>query len=117
MIKHKIRMLSTQKGVHDGELHPVAFHEGEEYEIGPDLLQAFINCGAVELVEDDSPAESDEKGVESAGSTSEEDEDAPESGETDAEADETTAETGEKSKGEAPANKMKTAAPENKARK
>jgi hypothetical protein len=60
---NKIRMLITQRGVHDGAIHPVTFVEGEEYEIGGDLLQSFIDLGAVELVEDrgeksqgDSPA-------------------------------------------------------------
>ena len=83
-MKNKVRMLSSQMGVHDGELHPVHFAEGEEHEIGPDLLQAFINCGAVELV-----------GAENG--------DAPDSE--------------EKSEGDAPANKAKKAAPENKAKK
>lgn len=52
-MKHKVRMLTSQKGVHDGELHPVHFEEGTEHEIGPDLLQGFISLGAVEMVEDD----------------------------------------------------------------
>jgi len=97
MFKHKVRMLSTQKGVHDGELHPVPFYEGEEYEIGSDLLQAFVNCGAVELVDLDEPEVAAETEV---GQDSE-----PETEDSD------------KAKGDAPANKAKKAAPENKAKK
>jgi hypothetical protein len=78
-MKHKIRMLSTQMGVHDGELHPVPFVEGQEYEIGDDLFSAFINCGAVELVLDEKPQE-------------------------------------KKSEGDAPSNKMRRNAPENKSK-
>lgn len=47
----KVRMLSSQMGVPDGQLHPVPFVEGEVYEVGPDLLQGFINLGAVELAD------------------------------------------------------------------
>ncbi len=50
-MKQKIRMLTTQRGVDDGEIHSSAFFEGNEYEIGPDLLQSFIDLGAVELAE------------------------------------------------------------------
>ena len=48
-MKQKIRMLTTQRGVDDGEIHSSAFFEGEEYEIGPELLESFIELGAVEL--------------------------------------------------------------------
>lgn len=51
---NKVRMLTTLRGVHDGELHPVSFIEGREYEIGDGLLQSFIDLGAVELVEEKS---------------------------------------------------------------
>jgi hypothetical protein len=81
-MKHKVRMLTSQKGVHDGELHPVHFEEGTEHEIGPDLLQGFISLGAVELVED---GQDDTEGTES----------------TDAEG------NGEKSLDGAPENKMR----------
>lgn len=48
-MKQKIRMLNTQRGVDDGEIHSSAFLEGEEYDIGPELLQSFIDLGVVEL--------------------------------------------------------------------
>ncbi|MFO0906788.1 MAG: hypothetical protein U0835_00210 [Isosphaeraceae bacterium] len=48
-MKQKVRMLKTQHGVHDGEIHPVAFVEGEEYEIGPNLLESFIDHGVVDM--------------------------------------------------------------------
>lgn len=47
----KIRMVATQRGVHDGEIHPATFIEGEEYEIGPELLNSFIELGVVELAD------------------------------------------------------------------
>ncbi len=49
---HRVRMLRTQPGVHDGEIHPVTFVEGEDYEIGPDLLESFIELGVVDLAAD-----------------------------------------------------------------
>lgn len=76
---NKVKMLKTQMGVPDGDIYPTAFVEGREYEIGPELLQSFIDLGAVELAGDGDKA-------------------------------------GEKSLGDAPANKAKKAAPENKAR-
>jgi hypothetical protein len=101
MLKHKVKMLSTQMGVHDGELHPVAFVEGAEHEIGPDLLQGFISLGAVELLDQEiAPRELAEGEMLVAG-------DLPE-GSTATEA---------KSEGEATENKALTAAPENKKRK
>ena len=69
-MKQTVKMLKTQPGVDDGEIRPTVFMEGVEYEIGPQLLDSFIELGAVEL----------------------------------------------KSEGDAPANKMKKHAPENKAR-
>ena len=48
---HRVRMLITEKGVPDGKIYPSAFFEGEEYEVGDELLQSFIQIGAVELVE------------------------------------------------------------------
>lgn len=48
-MKQKVKMLKTQHGVHDGDIHPVAFIEGEEYEIGPNLLESFIDLGAVDM--------------------------------------------------------------------
>ena len=50
----KVTMLTTQKGVHDGEIHPATFIEGEEYEIGPDLLQSFIELGVIDLADEKS---------------------------------------------------------------
>lgn len=73
----KYRMLKTMKGVHDGELHPVEFIEGQEYAIGDSLAGQFIELGVVELA--DQP--------------------------------------GEKSAGNAPSNKARSAAAENKSAK
>lgn len=86
-MKHSVIMLKTLPGVHDGEIYPVTFLEGHPYEIGPDLLQAFVNAGAVKLAEGEAP---------------------------DAEA--KASEPEEKSEGNAPANKMRKAAPENKSK-
>ena len=63
MEKYKVKMLSTQMGVHDGELHPVPFVQGEEYDIGPDLLQAFVSMAAVEMAEPATPAEEKSAGA------------------------------------------------------
>ena len=54
---NKVRMIKTQRGVHDGEIHPVSFIEGQEYEIGDALLDSFVELGAVELVEEKSHAD------------------------------------------------------------
>ena len=48
----KVRMLKTQRGVHDGDLHPSTFIEGEEYQIGPNLMESFIDLGIVDLPAD-----------------------------------------------------------------
>ena len=48
---HKVRMLNTQRGVHDGGIHPTSFLEGQEYDIGDGLLESFVELGAVELVD------------------------------------------------------------------
>ena len=49
-------MLKTQPGVDDGDIHPRAYIEGEEYEIGPNLLDSFIELGAVEMAGEKSQA-------------------------------------------------------------
>ena len=49
---NKVRMLKTQKGVPDGEIQPVSFMEGQEYEIGDGLLHSFIDLGIVELADE-----------------------------------------------------------------
>ena len=72
-MQHRVKMLQTQRGVRDGEIHPSTFIEGQEYEIDQPLLDSFIELGVVEMA-------------------------------------------GQKSQGHAPANKMKTAAPENKSK-
>lgn len=53
----KYRMLKSVKGVHDGQLHPVDFHEGTVHPIGDSLAQQFIELGAVELVEEEDTEE------------------------------------------------------------
>lgn len=86
-MNQKYRMLKTVKGVHDGHLHPTTFNEGEVHPIGENLAGQFIELGVVDLADEDGDA-----GAE---------------GEADGEA---------KSKGGAPSNKMKKAAPENKSK-
>ena len=78
---HRVKMLKTQMAVPDDAVYPVPFREGEEYDVGPNLLESFIDLGVVEIAPDGEPAPADEK-----------------------------------SRTHAPANKMKKAAPENKAR-
>lgn len=113
-MKHKIKMLKSMPGVHDGEIYPVPFVEGEQYEIGPDLLQAFINCGAVTLTNHES-AEDEQVEVEQNPVDAQdiEEEQTPEG---DASAEE-AAESETKAEGEAPENKALKAAPENKKKK
>ncbi len=53
----KVRMLKTQIAVNDGDIRPVPFIEGGEYDVGTELLQSFIEMGAVELVEEKSHAD------------------------------------------------------------
>src|SRR5258708_7678733 len=106
----KFRMLKTMKGVHDGELHPVAFQEGTTHVIGDSLASQFIDLGAVEMVDDD--ADSNTEGDDA----DEKNSDGDQKLEGDDSADDKT--DGEsKSEGDAPANKAKKAAPENKAKK
>ncbi len=64
---HKVRMLTTQKGVHDGEIYPATFLEGEEYEIGDELMQSFIDLGAVDLADGDKAGEGSKPGEKSHG--------------------------------------------------
>lgn len=42
-------MLKTTNGVNDGEIYPRLYVEGETYEIGDSLLEAFISMGVVDL--------------------------------------------------------------------
>ena len=44
-----VKMLSSQMGSRDGK-SAVWFIKGREYDIGDDLLKAFIDLGAVELI-------------------------------------------------------------------
>ena len=45
--KH-FKMLSTQKGVREGEIHPVIFHEGKTYAIDGELKSQFEKLEAIE---------------------------------------------------------------------
>jgi hypothetical protein len=47
----RVKMLTTQNGVDDGELHVKPYVEGSEHTIGDSLLKCFIELGAVEIIE------------------------------------------------------------------
>ena len=44
----RVRMLRTVMGARDGALHPEKFVEGQEYDLGGDLLAVFLSEGYVE---------------------------------------------------------------------
>ena len=47
-MKHTVTMLSTQPGCDEGVIYPTTYQQGEQYEIGDELLRCFVSLGAVE---------------------------------------------------------------------
>jgi hypothetical protein len=56
----KVKMLSQQLGVDDGNIHPETFEKGKTYKIGTDLGTAFVDAGMATKVKEKKQAESPE---------------------------------------------------------
>lgn len=49
-MKYQIKMLSTARGVDDGEIHAKQYTEGETVEVGESLAKAFQGMGVCKIL-------------------------------------------------------------------